>query len=114
MTSWRSFPGARHGLRASRETTAVGEEYDVLSASRPCATRHGLRATSTLLITKEKTVKDLQKLYATAGRTRAELEQRLYDAAGAADSEMWAAAPALLRDMEDAGQLARCNGTVTR
>lgn len=52
-------------------------------------------------------MKDLQKIYSAAGRARAELEvQRLHAAATAADdAEMWAAAPALLRDMEAAGQL---------
>ncbi|MDU3109978.1 hypothetical protein [Corynebacterium sp.] len=51
-------------------------------------------------------MKDLQKIYSAAGRARAELEHRLQAAATAADdSAMWAAAPALLRDLEDAGQL---------
>ncbi len=51
-------------------------------------------------------MKDVQKIYSAAGRARAELEQRLQAAANAIDgSEMWAAAPALLRDMEHAGQL---------
>lgn len=51
-------------------------------------------------------MKDTKKLYSAAGRARAELEQRLQAAANAIDgSEMWAAAPALLRDMEQAGQL---------
>lgn len=50
-------------------------------------------------------MKDTQKIF-TAGRARAELEHRLQAAATAADdSAMWAAAPALLRDMEHAGQL---------
>ncbi|WP_049189461.1 hypothetical protein [Corynebacterium sp. 212_CJEI] len=51
-------------------------------------------------------MKDTQKIYNAAGRARAELEHRLQAAATAADdSEMWATAPALLRDLEDAGQL---------
>ncbi|MEO5307617.1 hypothetical protein [Corynebacterium sp. c8Ua_99] len=51
-------------------------------------------------------MKDTQKIYNAAGRARAELEHRLQAAATAADdSAMWAAAPALLRDMEHAGQL---------
>lgn len=51
-------------------------------------------------------MKDAQKIFAAAGRARAELEHRLHAAATATDdSEMWAAAPALLRDMEQAGQL---------
>lgn len=51
-------------------------------------------------------MKDTQKIYNAAGRARAELEHRLQAAATAADdSAMWAAAPALLRDLEDAGQL---------
>ncbi|OFO26461.1 hypothetical protein HMPREF3053_09945 [Corynebacterium sp. HMSC064E07] len=51
-------------------------------------------------------MKDTKKLYNAAGRARAELEHRLQAAASTADdSEMWAAAPALLRDLEDAGQL---------
>lgn len=51
-------------------------------------------------------MKDTQKIFTAAGRARAELEHRLQAAANAADdAEMWAAAPALLRDMEDAGQL---------
>ncbi|WP_408910365.1 hypothetical protein ACKFRV_05985 [Corynebacterium amycolatum] len=51
-------------------------------------------------------MKDVQKIYSAAGRARAELEQRLHDAAGATDdSEMWATTPALLRDLEDAGHL---------
>ena len=52
-------------------------------------------------------MKDLQKIYSAAGRARAELEvQRLHAAATATDdSAMWAAAPALLRDLEHAGQL---------
>lgn len=51
-------------------------------------------------------MRDTQKIYSAAGRARAELEARLQAAANAADdSEMWAAAPALLRDLEDAGHL---------
>lgn len=51
-------------------------------------------------------MKDTQKIFNAAGRARAELEHRLQAAATAADdAEMWAAAPALLRDMEDAGHL---------
>lgn len=51
-------------------------------------------------------MKDLQKIYSAAGRARAELEHRLQAAATTTDdAEMWAAAPALLRDMEDAGHL---------
>ena len=51
-------------------------------------------------------MKDTQKIYNTAGRARAELEHRLQAAANAADdAEMWSVVPALLRDLEDAGQL---------
>lgn len=51
-------------------------------------------------------MKDTQKIYSAAGRARAELEHRLQAAATAADdSAMWAAAPALLRDLEGAGHL---------
>lgn len=51
-------------------------------------------------------MKDVQKIYSAAGRARAELEHRLQAAATATDdSAMWAAAPALLRDLEDAGYL---------
>lgn len=51
-------------------------------------------------------MKDTKKILNAAGRARAELEHRLQAAANATDdSAMWAAAPALLRDMEDAGQL---------
>lgn len=51
-------------------------------------------------------MKDVQKIFTAARRARAELEHRLQAAATAADdSAMWAAAPALLRDLEDAGQL---------
>lgn len=51
-------------------------------------------------------MKDVQKIFTAARRARAELEHRLQAAATATDeSEMWAAAPALLRDMEAAGQL---------
>lgn len=51
-------------------------------------------------------MKDVQKIFTAARRARAELEHRLQAAATTTDdSEMWAAAPALLRDMEHAGQL---------
>ncbi len=51
-------------------------------------------------------MKDTKKILNAAGRARAELETRLHAAATATDdSDMWAAAPALLRDLEDAGQL---------
>lgn len=51
-------------------------------------------------------MKDTKKILNAAGRARAELEARLQAAANAADdAEMWAAAPALLRDLEDAGHL---------
>lgn len=51
-------------------------------------------------------MKDTKKIFTAAGRARAELEHRLQAAATATDdSEMWAAVPALLRDMEDAGHL---------
>ncbi|MDK7144853.1 hypothetical protein QP419_03465 [Corynebacterium amycolatum] len=51
-------------------------------------------------------MKDTKKILNAAGRARAELEARLQAAANAADdSAMWAAAPALLRDLEDAGHL---------
>lgn len=51
-------------------------------------------------------MKDTQKILDAAGRARAELEHRLQAAATATDdSEMWAAAPALLRDLEHTGQL---------
>lgn len=51
-------------------------------------------------------MKDTKKIFDAAGRAREDLEMRLQAAATAADdSAMWAAAPALLRDMEDAGQL---------
>ncbi|MGY0604935.1 hypothetical protein [Corynebacterium amycolatum] len=51
-------------------------------------------------------MKDTEKILTAAGRARAELERRLQAAANATDdAEMWAAAPALLRDMEDAGHL---------
>ncbi|MBC6768340.1 hypothetical protein CRD08_05300 [Corynebacterium sp. LK15] len=51
-------------------------------------------------------MKDTKKILAAAVRARAELEHRLQAAATATDdSEMWAAAPALLRDMEQAGHL---------
>lgn len=51
-------------------------------------------------------MKDTQKIFTAAGRAREDLEVRLQAAATATDdAEMWAAAPALLRDMEDAGQL---------
>ncbi|OFT69485.1 hypothetical protein HMPREF3130_08265 [Corynebacterium sp. HMSC14B06] len=51
-------------------------------------------------------MKDTKKIFDAAGRARAELEARLQAAANAADDpEMWAAAPALLRDLEAAGQL---------
>lgn len=51
-------------------------------------------------------MKDTKKILNAAGRARAELEARLHAAATATDdSDMWAAAPALLRDLEDAGHL---------
>lgn len=51
-------------------------------------------------------MKDTKKIFDAAGRAREDLEVRLQAAATAADdSEMWAAAPALLRDMDDAGHL---------
>lgn len=51
-------------------------------------------------------MKDTKKIFTAAGRARAELERRLQAAANATDdSEMWAAAPALLRDLEHAGHL---------
>lgn len=51
-------------------------------------------------------MKDTKKIFDAAGRARAELEQRLQAAATTTDdSEMWSAAPALLRDLEDAGHL---------
>lgn len=51
-------------------------------------------------------MKDVQKIFNAAGRARAELEHRLQAAAAATDdAAMWAAAPALLRDLEDAGHL---------
>ena len=51
-------------------------------------------------------MKETKKILTAAGRARAELEQRLQAAATTADdAEMWAAAPALLRDLEDAGHL---------
>lgn len=51
-------------------------------------------------------MKDTKKIFDAAGRAREDLEMRLQAAATATDdSEMWAAVPALLRDMEDAGHL---------
>jgi len=51
-------------------------------------------------------MKDTKKIFTAAGRARAELERRLQAAATTADdAEMWAAAPALLRDLEYAGHL---------
>ena len=51
-------------------------------------------------------MKDTQKIFTAARRARAEIEHRLQAAASTADdAEMWSAAPALLRDMEHAGQL---------
>lgn len=51
-------------------------------------------------------MKDTKKIFDAAGRAREDLEMRLQAAATAADdSAMWAAAPALLRDMEQAGHL---------
>lgn len=51
-------------------------------------------------------MKDTKKIFDAAGRAREDLEMRLQAAATAADdSAMWAAAPALLRDMEAAGHL---------
>lgn len=51
-------------------------------------------------------MKDTKKILNAAGRARAELERRLQAAATTTDdAEMWRAAPALLRDMEDAGHL---------